>query len=110
MIAAPGGVNTNFFAARRSADRLPAYSDNPEAPLNGIHKFLKNLVPEKHLAAPEKLAATLFDVVVGQKERLLPLRLSLGPSTLDFLRKEIDAASKEVEDWKEVTCEVTPAA
>lgn len=72
-------------------------------------KFMKGMIPAKHLAAPEKLAATVFDVVVGQKERPLPERLSLGPSTLSLSRKEIDTASKELNDWEETTLKVSPA-
>jgi hypothetical protein len=110
MIVAPGGVKTKFHDSLKTPDRHPAYANDPETPLNGLMKFIeaviaKGMAPQ---APPERVAEVVFDVVVGQNERPLPGRLSLGAETLKLLPREIDTMSKELKDWEDVTVKVTP--
>ena len=75
MLLSPGGVKTNFLDSINYLPRHPAYANDPEAPLN---KFMKNMEESSlrdNMAVPDKCAAVLFDAVLGQKDRPLPVRL-----------------------------------
>jgi hypothetical protein len=108
MIVAPSGVNTQFFTNEKLSDRLPVYADSPSSPLNGLLNFMKGINIQERCLAPEKCAAVVFDVVVGQNEHPLPERLCLGKDALTLIRKEFDHAFKELNDWEDVSLKVTP--
>jgi NAD(P)-dependent dehydrogenase (short-subunit alcohol dehydrogenase family) len=75
LILSPGGVKTNFASSITYLPRHPAYANDPEAPLNPFIKYLEDPTLPDSWADPDKCAAVLFDAVVGQKQRSLPVRL-----------------------------------
>ena len=75
MILSPGGVKTNFASSINYLPRHPAYASDPEAPLNAFIKYLEDPSLPDTWADPDKCAAVLFDVILGQKDRPLPMRL-----------------------------------
>ncbi|KAG0652446.1 putative oxidoreductase [Hyphodiscus hymeniophilus] len=110
MIVAPGGVNTEFHDNLMFPARNPVYANDPDTPLNRLLKFMSNFDLKANGALPERIAAVVFDTVMGQNERPLPTRLSLGTETLKFVGDEIEAVSKELNDWKDVTITVSPSS
>ncbi|KAG0651352.1 putative oxidoreductase [Hyphodiscus hymeniophilus] len=109
MIISPGGVKTNFFDNINYLPRHPAYANDPEAPLNGLIAFMKDPATQDNLSDPDKCAAVIFDLVLGQKERPLPVRLNLGADSLPVIRNEVDGYIKEIEEWEAETLKVAPS-
>lgn len=75
MILSPGGVKTNFASNINYLPRHPAYANDPEAPLNDFIKFMEGPSLPATWADPDKCAAVLFDAILGQRDRPLPMRL-----------------------------------
>jgi len=75
LILSPGGVKTNYASSINYLPRHPAYSNDPDAPLNALIKYLEDPSVPDTWADPDKCAVVLFDAVVGQKDRPLPTRL-----------------------------------
>ncbi|TAQ87779.1 hypothetical protein B7494_g3882 [Chlorociboria aeruginascens] len=109
MILSPGAVKTNFINNFAYFPRHPAYANDPEAPLNGLMEYMADTSAHGTWADPDKCAAVLFNAVMGQKARPLPMRLNLGADTLPLMRAEIDQYQKEMNDWKEETVTVNPS-
>jgi hypothetical protein len=53
----------------------PGLCHDPEAPLNAFIKYVEDTSLPDTWADPDKCAAVLFDVVLGQKDRPLPMGL-----------------------------------
>ncbi|TVY80532.1 putative oxidoreductase [Lachnellula suecica] len=109
MIVSPGGVKTNFQSNFKRFPRHPAY-DNDEAPLTILDKWICDPASSSMWADADKCAAVLFDAVVGQKERPLPMRLNLGAEVPALMRADTNVHLKEIEDWEKETVMVARTA
>lgn len=107
MILSPGGVQTNFASSIKYLPRHPAY-DNDESPLTGLNNLINDPASSATWADSDKCAVVLFDAVLGQNERPLPMRLNLGVDTLPYMRHDVATYLKEMEDWEEETTKVMP--
>jgi hypothetical protein len=109
MILSPGGVKINFASSIRYLPRHPAYANDPEAPLNAFINFMSNPSLPDTWADPDKCAAVVFNAVLGQKDRPLPIRLNLGADALPLMHGEVESYLKEMKDWEEETLKVMPS-
>lgn len=108
MILSPAGVKTKFASNLKFLPRHPAY-DNDEAPLTSLSKYIKIPSSADAWADADKCAAVLFDVVLGQKDKPLPMRLNLGADSLPLMRHDVGEYLKEMEDWEEESLKVMPS-
>lgn len=110
MIVATGGVNTKFHSNLQIPDQHLACANDPESPLTGLANFMSKVNMADKAGVAERGAAVVFDIVVGQNERLLLLGLSLRAETLKYVGDEIQYSSKELKEWGAETVKVTPAS
>lgn len=110
MILSPGGVKTSFADNTKYLKRHSAYASDPESPVTALVKWIKDPSLAATWADPDKCAAVLFDAVMGQKSRPLPMRLNIDAETLPMMRGEVDSYIKEMNDWEDETLEVNSSA
>ncbi|KAF7121631.1 hypothetical protein CNMCM5793_009102 [Aspergillus hiratsukae] len=102
LIVAPGGIRSNFAINGKFRPRHPAY-DTPDGPLNLLIKYMTDPAAQASFSQADDCAKVLLDVLVGQDERTLPVRLLLGPETLPLLEDEMKKTQEEMEAWRDVT-------
>jgi len=106
MVAAPGGIRTNFFANSQIEARHPAYA-SPTSPFNQLIAYMMSPDIQETSSESDDLAKVLFDVVVSQDQRELPARLLMGAETLPILESEYKKDAEEMEAWKAETIRCT---
>ncbi|KAJ5760408.1 hypothetical protein N7520_007564 [Penicillium odoratum] len=106
MVAAPGGVRTNFLTNAHVAARHPAYAGS-NGPFSQMLGLMTRPDVQENFSAPDDLARVLFDVVVGQDERSLPARFLMGAETRTFIESECKKDADEMEAWKVDTIRCT---
>ena len=107
MVAAPGGIRTNFGSNVQVGARHPAY-DTPDSLFNRTIKYMMDPAMQERFSTPEKCAEVLFNVVVGQDQRALPTRLLMGGETIPMFEAEYKRISEEMEAWKKETVQCSP--
>lgn len=103
LIAAPGGVRTNFAgsptAGMKIVSRHPAY-DSPSHPLTQILGYLKMPGIADAWCDPKICAQLLFDTVTGKYDKPLPIRLLMGSDSVQGVNQELEKSLQEIEIWK----------
>ncbi|KAJ5647892.1 hypothetical protein N7490_004264 [Penicillium lividum] len=109
MVAAPGGVRTNFLTNAHIAARHPAYAGS-NGPFSQMLDLMARPDVQENFSAPDDLARVLFDVVVCQDERSLPARFLMGAETMTFIEPECKKDADEMEamfnieeSWRQAT-------
>lgn len=102
LVVAPGGTKSNFGANGKFLPRHPAY-DTPDGPLNRLIEYMMDPAAQASFSEADDCAKAFFDVLVGQDERPLPVRLLLGPEALPLLQAEMKKTQEEMEAWRDVT-------
>ncbi|KAJ5725933.1 NAD(P)-binding protein [Penicillium malachiteum] len=100
LIASPGGMRTNFAqSSLESPPRHPAY-DSPDG---SFSQLIDHIQSQSTWSDPDHCAQVLFDCVVRQYERPLPIRLLMGADTIPYVKGEINQMLEEIEVWENQT-------
>jgi NAD(P)-dependent dehydrogenase (short-subunit alcohol dehydrogenase family) len=113
LILELGGVNTKFAPkVQDSRPPHPAYTD-PGTPTNLTKAYLETKEASQGWAEPEEAARGIWEVVKlkmeerqgkdGDRGKELPLRLPLGKDAWGLIKGDVDAFSRELDEWKEVS-------
>lgn len=117
LVVAPGGVRTNFAgsetASLKVAPRHPAY-DTGSDPLSQVLGYVNSPGAVDMWSDVDLCAGLLVDMLVaaGGKERKyngkeLPRKVLLGNDAVQYVKLELEAQLKEIEDWKSESESVT---
>lgn len=108
MLVAPGGIRTNFAGPNmRIAARHPAY-DTPNTTFNQLLAYITNPASQETWSDPNICARLIFNAVVGQNERQLPMRLLLGAETIPLIKSDIQKTLDEIDSWADETFKSSP--
>jgi len=103
LLVEPGGIHTEFTGTSMVfSENHPAYKD-PSCPTRQLEAYMHN--PEKTVnwADPSVVAHTVFDVVVDQGVRPLPLRLPIGSDAWGMIQSKNWNLGKQLMEWKAVS-------
>jgi len=103
LILEPGGVKTEF--TKRSMEFTtphPAYKD-PTSPARLLEKYIQEGGADAQSSTPERVAEVVFDVIVKQDERALPLRLPLGVDSYGMIMAKLHQTEKDMIEWKDIS-------
>ncbi|PGH13016.1 hypothetical protein AJ80_06500 [Polytolypa hystricis UAMH7299] len=108
LIVEPGGVRTKFGGSSlKMASRHPAY-DTHNSAFNQLMAHMDDPASQATWCDPDICAQVLFDTVVGQDERPLPIRLLMGADTISVIKDDIERNLKDMDEWKEETLRCSP--
>jgi hypothetical protein len=102
LILEPGAMKTSFAtSSMASFPPHPAYID-PSMPTRQLEAwFATNF--DAQVAEPEDTVDVVFDVVVRQGERKMPLRLPLGGDAWGMIKGKLGEMEHEMAEWKDVS-------
>lgn len=117
LLAAPGGVRTNFAgsetASLKLAPRHPAYDTGSDT-VSQLLGYINSPSAIETWSDVDLCAGLLVDMVAaaGGKERKyngkeLPRKVLIGKDAVQYVKLELEAQLKEIEDWKEESASVT---
>lgn len=108
MLVAPGGIRTNFAGPNmKISARHPAY-DTPGTMFNQLLDYITKPESQATWSDPDICARILFEAVVSQKERQLPVRLLLGAETIPLIKNDIQKTLTEIDLWADETRKCSP--
>lgn len=103
LIVAPGGVRTNFAGSSlKLAPRHPAY-DVPAGLFSQLLHYISKPESQSAWSDSKNCARVLFDCVVGQHERPMPMRLLMGAETIPLTREDIKSTLADMDAWEDQT-------
>jgi short-subunit dehydrogenase len=103
LILEPGGVKTEFTkGSMEFTTPHPAYKD-PSSPARMLEKHIREGGADAQSSTPERVAEVVFDVIVKQDERALPLRLPLGVDSYGMIMAKLHQTEKDMIEWKDVS-------
>lgn len=117
LLVAPGGVRTNFAgsetASLKVAPRHPAYNTGSD-PVSQVLGYINSPGGVETWSDADLCAGLLVDMLVaaGGKERKyngkeLPRKVLIGSDAVRYVKLELEAQLKEIEDWKSESESVT---
>jgi hypothetical protein len=53
-------------------------------------------------ADPDKVVQALYDAIMREDTRLLPIRLPLGSDSWGMIKADVEAMNKSLEEWMDV--------
>jgi hypothetical protein len=105
LILEPGGIKTEF--TKRSMEFTtphPAYKDPSSlARMLEKYKYIREGGVDAQSSTPERVAEVVFNVIVKQDERALPLRLPLGVDSYGMIMAKLYQTEKDMVEWKDVS-------
>jgi short-subunit dehydrogenase len=103
LILEPGGIKTEFTkGSMEFTTPHPAYKD-PSSPARILEKYIREGGVDAQSSTPERVAEVVFDVIVKQDERALPLRLPLGVDSYGMIMAKLHHTEKDMIEWKDVS-------
>jgi short-subunit dehydrogenase len=99
-ILSPGGVKTKFADSMKFVSRHPAYTEDPEAPINGLLKYMRDPAMPATWADSDKCADVLINAILNQNDRPLPIRLNIGAGVLQLMRDDIHLYLDQMKEWE----------
>lgn len=117
LLAAPGGIRTNFAGSETAnykvSARHPAYNTGSD-PMSQLLNYLNSPGVAAEWSDADLCAGLLVDILVaaGGKERKykgkdLPTKILVGSDAVKYVKLELEAQLKEIEEWKEESASVT---
>lgn len=117
LLVAPGGVRTNFAgsetASLKVSPRHPAYNTGSD-PVSQLLGYINSPGAIEMWSDVDLSAGLVVDMVAaaGGKERKykgkdLPRKMLIGSDAVQYVKLEIEAQVKEIEEWKEESASVT---
>ena len=118
LIVGPGGIRTNFAgtenAGMKFTPRHPAYNTGSD-PLGQMLGYLNTKAAMDTWSDPDLCAGLLVDILVaaGGKERKykgkeLPRKLLTGSDSTKYVKLELEAQLREIEEWRSESESVLP--
>jgi len=103
LILEPGGVKTEFTkGSMEFTTPHPVYKD-PCSPARMLENYIRQGGADAQSSTPERVAEVVFDVIVKQDERALPLRLPLGVDSYGMIMAKLHQTEKDMIEWKDVS-------
>jgi short-subunit dehydrogenase len=103
LILEPGGIKTEFTkGSMEFTTPHPAYKD-PSSPARILEKYIREGGVDAQSSTPERVAEVVFNVIVKQDERALPLRLPLGVDSYGMIMAKLYQTEKDMVEWKDVS-------
>ncbi|RFU28509.1 hypothetical protein B7463_g7832, partial [Scytalidium lignicola] len=107
LIVEPGAVHTKFAGSNlKIISRHPAY-DTPSGPLTQLLRYATT-ASQDSWSDPDIFGKVLFDIVVNQQTRTLPIRLLLGSESIPLIKADIQKTLDEMQAWKEDIIRCSP--
>jgi len=103
LILEPGGVKTESTkGSMEFTTPHPAYKD-PCSPARMLENYIRQGGADAQSSTPERVAEVVFDAIVKQDERALPLRLPLGVDSYGMIMAKLHQTEKDMIEWKDVS-------
>ena len=103
LILEPGGIKTEFTKGNMEfTTPHPPYKD-PSSPARILEKYIREGGVDAQSSTPERVAEVVFNVIVEQDERALPLRLPLGVDSYGMILAKLYQTEKDMAEWKNVS-------
>ncbi|GAM39070.1 3-oxoacyl-(acyl-carrier-protein) reductase [Talaromyces pinophilus] len=117
LLVAPGGIRTNFAgsetASLKVGPRHPSYNTGSD-PVSQLLGYINSPSAIETWSDVDLCAGLVVDMVAGAggKERKykgkdLPRKMLIGSDAVQYVKLEIEAQLKEIEEWKEESVSVT---